>query len=67
MTTFEKIDAITRIIRRQSEQADNILENALSNASFDSNYYGEVRGIAHSSAALALKQKEESGNSVIFT
>ena len=59
LTIQEKLDAISRIIKRQNDTEQDVLQNALDASSIDCDYYGEVRGIALQLAALALKQKEE--------
>ena len=59
LTTQEKLDAISRIIKRQADTENDILQDALDASNIDTDLYGEVRGIAQSMAALALKQKEE--------
>jgi hypothetical protein len=59
LTTQEKIDNIGKINKRQYEQARDILQNALSDSNIDTDYYGEVRGIAMQMATLAIQQKEE--------
>jgi hypothetical protein len=59
LTTQEKLEAISRIIKRQADTEEDILQGALDASSIDTDYYGEIRGVAMQMAAFALKQKEE--------
>ena len=55
----ERLDEAAKIASRQTEKLANEIEDALSESTFDSDYYGEIRGMIYRFVARANQQYEE--------
>jgi hypothetical protein len=54
-----RLDEVARIAKRQTDELAREIEDALSESTFDSDYYGEIRGMIYRFVALTHQQYEE--------
>ena len=55
----EKLEETQKIAKRHADQMANEIEDILNESGFDTDYYGELRGMMYRIAAFAQNLQEE--------
>ncbi len=55
----QNIEELGKLIKRQADEANRQIDDAMSQSSIDSDYDGEMRGLIRQFMALAQQQYEE--------
>lgn len=55
----QKLDETSKIAKRQADELARQIEDALTESGFDSDYYGEIRGMIYRFVAFGQQQMEE--------
>ena len=55
----ERLDEAAHVAKRQPDQLASEIEDALNESGFDTDYYGEIRGMIYRFIARANQQYEE--------
>ena len=55
----ERLDEAAHVAKRQTDQLASEIEDALNESGFDTDYYGEIRGMIYRFIARANQQYEE--------
>ena len=59
LTEHEIIEEISKLIRRQFDESQRQIQEALDDSSIDTDYYGEVRSMIRQFMSLVEQQQEE--------
>ena len=59
LTEKEIVEEIGKIVKMQYDESTRQIDNALNDSGFDTDYYGEIRGMIRQFMSLAQQQYEE--------